>query len=108
MLQDFAGVGVSQQLVDGCVFKCFEVGHLFGVVLSEGVRFGSLFELGYRFAVVSLHPFLVVLLGVAHVAFTGVGAGVFVHYHPVSADVAVITFACFVAMAVAWFIHEFQ
>ena len=64
-------------------------------------------ELINCFAVVLLHPLLVVLLGVAYVAFAGVRACVFVHYHSVSADVVVFAFACLVAMAVALFIHEF-
>ena len=55
-----------------------------------------------------LHPLFVVLLGVAYVAFTCVGACVFVHYHPMSAYVAVVAFTCFVAVAIAGFIHEFQ
>ena len=57
---------------------------------------------------VLLHPFFAMLLGVACVAFAGVRACVFTHYHSVSTDVAVFAFACFVAMAVAWFVHEFQ
>ena len=108
MPKDFAGVGVFKCVVDGFVFALLEVRHLFGVVFGKGVRFDPLFELINCFTIVSLHPLFVVLLGVAYVGFTGVRACVFVDYHSVSAYVVVVAFACFVAVAIAGFIHEFQ
>ena len=94
--------------MDGFAFILLEVGQLFGIVFGKGVRSNPIFELINCFTIVLLHPLFVVLLGVAYVAFTGVRACVFVHYHSVSTDATVVTFACFAAMAVAGFIHEFQ
>ena len=90
------------------VFVVFEVYQLAGVVFRKGVRFLSLFDLPHHVTVVLLHSLFVVLLGVADVAFAGVGAYIFIHYHSVSADVIIVALVGFVAMTVAWFIHEFQ
>ena len=56
-------------------------------------------------AVVLSHSSFVVLGGVANVAFASVFASVFVDDHSVSAHVIVVAFACFVAMAIAIFVH---
>ena len=94
--------------MEGSALTLLEVGQLFGTVFGKGVRSNPIFELINCFTVVLLHPLFVMLLGVSCVAFTGVGACVFMHYHSVSTDVTVFAFACFVAMAIAGFIHEFQ
>ena len=95
--------------MEGSAFILLEVGHLLGIMFGKGVRFDPLFELINCFAIVLLHPLFVVLLGVlAYVAFTSVRACVFVHHHSVSTDVVAFAFACFVAMTIAGFIHEFQ
>ena len=75
-------------------------------MFGEGVCFGSLFQLPSSFIVVLLHPAFEVLGGVAYVGFACVGAVDFTHYNSVPADVVVVAFACFVAMAIARFIHE--
>ena len=62
-------------------------------MFGKGVRSNPIFELITCFSIVLLHPLFVMLLGVAYVAFTGVRACVFVHYHSVSTDVAVFAFA---------------
>ena len=94
--------------MEGSALILLEVGQLFGIVFGKGVRSNPIFELINCFTIVLLHPLFVVLLGVAYVSFAGVRACVFIHYHSVSTDVTVFAFACFVAMAIAGFIHEFQ
>ena len=89
----------------------FDVGgvhvlHLLGKVFGEGICFGSLFKLPSGFIVVLLHPAFEMLGGVAYVGFARVGAVDFIHYYSVPADVVVVAFACFVAVAVARFVHE--
>ena len=52
-----------------------------------------------------LHSGFVVLEGVANVAFACVLACVFVYDHSVAAHVVVVALACFVTVAVAFFVH---
>ena len=53
-----------------------------------------------------LHSGFVVLGGVANVAFACVLACVFLYDQSVAAHVVIVALACFVAMAVAIFVHD--